>query len=122
MSFGNDYDLDKIEFISTKQDPIKPGGAGSRSKYRAIIPKEIWNKWRPDIVAKSDKIIKFGDPDFEHYKDRIGDWSELDHGNKIRREQYRKRHRGIMMKYLNEEVPAYKVPFSPSFFSYYLLW
>ena len=93
---------------------------GSHKKYIATIPKNIWTKWRKD---KFRKTVKFGDNRYQQYKDRIGDWSFLDHRDKKRRDRYRARHSKIM-KVLTEEytLPSYEVPFTPEWFSWYLLW
>ena len=40
------------------------------------------------------KKVPFGDRRFEQYKDLIGEYSQLDHKDKKRRELYRKRHKG----------------------------
>ena len=54
-------------------------------KYNAILK----NK-----KSGETKRVPFGDKRYEQYKDLIGEYSQLDHGDKKRREQYRKRHRG----------------------------
>ena len=40
----------------------------------------------------SRKLIHFGDTRYQHYKDRIGLYSHLDHNDKKRRENYYSRH------------------------------
>lgn len=45
-------------------------------------------------VYKDDKYItSFGDKRYQHYKDLIGYYKDLDHNDKKRRELYRLRHR-----------------------------
>lgn len=38
------------------------------------------------------KLIHFGDSRYQQYKDKLGHYSHLDHGDKKRRERYYKRH------------------------------
>lgn len=46
-------------------------------------------------VYKDDKFItSFGDKRYQQYHDKIGHYSNLDHGDKKRRDAYRTRHRG----------------------------
>ena len=39
-------------------------------------------------VDGKDKKIHFGNPEYEHFKDRTGIWKELDHNDKDRRKNY----------------------------------
>lgn len=100
-------DMTKIEFYP-----------GKDKKYTAKIPSEIYNKYRK-TNHKSDVYISFGAKGYQQYKDLIGDYSEYDHGDKKRREAYRARHSKIKNK---SGDYVYKIPFTPAFFSYYLLW
>ena len=45
-------------------------------------------------VMKNGKkrLIHFGDNRYQHYKDRLGKWSHLDHYDKERRRRYYSRH------------------------------
>ena len=106
--FSNELieDISKLEFI---KDDTK--------KYKVVIPAEIWNKYREDHIL-DHKTVKFGAIDYQHYKDLIGEWSNLDHLDKKRREDYRARH----SKILKDGEPSYLIPFTPAFFSYYFLW
>jgi len=38
------------------------------------------------------KLIHFGDSRYEQFKDKIGDYSHLDHGDKKRKDNYYSRH------------------------------
>ena len=38
------------------------------------------------------RLIHFGDNRYGHFKDKIGDWSSLDHGDKQRKKNYYSRH------------------------------
>ena len=73
-------------------------------KYNAIL-----------INSKTDKVrkIPFGDNRYEHFKDSTGEgvWSHLDHNDKKRRDNYRKRHKGDNLDC-----------FSPGYFSWCYLW
>lgn len=90
-------------------------------KYKAYIPKDTWNKYRTDkpLNRGKYKIVTFGDPNYEQYKDVLGDWSHLDHKDKDRRQKYMDRHSKIKLK---DGRYSYKVPYTKEFFSYYLLW
>ena len=55
--------------------------------------------------------IHFGDSRYQQYKDKIGDYAHLDHGDKKRRQNYIKRHR----------VNSFE-PYSANYFSLKYLW
>lgn len=113
-------DLTKIEFI--------PGELTGNFKYEARIPRDIWNKWRPDQPLKRNdyRVVKFGAPGYEQYRDLIGSWSAFDHNDKKRRHNYRARHEPIKItRTLNGKTVtsrSYLVPFTNEFFSYWLMW
>jgi len=52
------------------------------------------NKKYSVYVRKNNKkaLIHFGDSRYEQYKDKLGNYSNLDHGDKKRRDLYYKRH------------------------------
>lgn len=83
-------------------------------KYTAHVP-----------VGGQMKIVHFGHRDYEHYRDSVPKslggklWSHKDHNDKERRDNYRSRHRGMLNK---DGKPAYKVKYTPAWFSYYYLW
>ena len=56
--------------------------------------------------------MNFGDKRFQHYYDRIGLYSDLNHGDNNRRLLYRKRHK-------NTYDPKI---YSPAYFSWKFLW
>ena len=43
-------------------------------------------------VDGKTKTIHFGDSRYQHYKDKTGIWSKLDHNDKVRRKNYHMRH------------------------------
>jgi hypothetical protein len=45
-----------------------------------------------DVFSGGKKIASFGDSRYEHYRDRIGLWSRLNHGDEKRRKAYMSRH------------------------------
>ena len=45
-----------------------------------------------DAFKDGKKIASFGGRHYEHYRDRIGLYSHLDHGNKERRKRFYDRH------------------------------
>lgn len=89
----SEYKLSRFEVSNTKN-----------KKYDAILKHKTTGK---------EKRIPFGDKRYEHYKDStpLKIYKKLDHGDKIRREQYRARHKG-------EENNK----FSSGWFSWYYLW
>ena len=109
-------DLLEIEFV--------PGKLDGKYKYKAFIPKDLWNKWRPDkpLKKKEFKEVNFGRPGYQQYKDLIGDWKDFDHLDKKRRDNYRKRHQPIRILIDGKEYRSYLVPFTNEFFSYWLMW
>tara|TARA_R110002012_G_C11358858_1_gene580586 strand:+ start:322 stop:603 length:282 start_codon:yes stop_codon:yes gene_type:complete len=44
------------------------------------------------------KLINFGDTRYQHFKDKIGDYSNLDHNDKKRQKSYLSRAKGIKNK------------------------
>lgn len=65
-----------------------------------------------DAYRDGKYLTSFGDNRYEHYHDKIGLWSELDHGDEKRRDAYRSRHQGDR---LDDDTSA-------GFFSWNYLW
>lgn len=61
------------------------------------------------MVRVNNKLVHFGDKRYEHYKDKIGLYKNLDHGDITRKKAYYARH-GKAEKY------------SPKWFSHKYLW
>lgn len=82
-------------------------------------------RYKYTAILKNGKRVNFGHRDYEHYRDSVpvakggGRWSKLDHGDAKRRANYRSRHGGVMTGSGNF---AYRVKYSPSWFSYKYLW
>lgn len=81
------------------------------SKYTAILP--------------DGKRVNFGHKSYQQFKDSVpkskggGLWSHKDHGDPIRRDNYRQRHGSRK----NPQGKLYKdIKYSPEWFSYYFLW
>jgi hypothetical protein len=74
-------------------------------KYQALL--------RSYDDPEKTRVISFGDRRYAQYKDAtgLGFWSHLNHYDKRRRDNYRKRHEGDNLHC-----------FSPGYFSYYYLW
>ena len=85
-------------------------GSG-RYKYTAILP--------------NGKRVNFGHKDYEQYRDSVprslggGLWSHKNHNDIDRRDNYRRRHKGVTT---GSGTKAYTVKYSPSWFSYHYLW
>lgn len=65
------------------------------------------------------KLIHFGDRSMQHYKDKIGEYKHLDHGDKDRRKRYLARAKGIKNK---AGQLTWKDKTSPNYFSIKFLW
>ena len=65
------------------------------------------------------KLIHFGDVRYEHYFDKIGKYSKLNHGDKERRKNYLSRAKGIKDKDGNL---TWTDKSSPNYFSIRYLW
>lgn len=118
----------KVLIEDMKGIRYKKGSMAKGFKYKAYIPKDIWNKYRPDSPLKKGeyKTVKFGKAGYMHYKDLIGKWKDYDHKDEVRRELYRKRHEPILIGIEEDgeekKYPSYQVPFTNEFFSYHLMW
>ena len=73
------------------------------------------------IINKNGKTynVNFGDKRYEHYHDKIGLYSHLDHNDKERRKRYIKRHSAIINK---DGKKAISIKYSPAWFSLRYLW
>ena len=65
------------------------------------------------------KLVHFGDAKMEHFKDKTGIWSKLDHGDKERGKNFLTRSAGIKNK---DGGLTKDDPFSPNFHSRKILW
>jgi len=103
-------------------------GTGNH-KYKA----EVYD----DATDKKIKTVNFGakkKPNggyYRQYEDKTGLnlYSHLNYKGNVpddeaeeKRKNYRARHKKIMTKVKGKKVPAYKVPYSASYMSYYFLW
>lgn len=92
------------------KDIVFVRGSGKK-KYTAILP--------------DGKKVGFGHVDYQHYKDTVpvnqggGIWSSKNHLDTKRRDNYRKRHGGMLCK---DGVRCIDKKYSPAWFSYYFLW
>jgi hypothetical protein len=68
---------------------------------------------------RKPKLIHFGDRSMEHYHDKLGKWTNLDHKDKTRRASYRARAEGIRNK---KNKLTYKDRNSSNYWSYHYLW
>jgi hypothetical protein len=82
-------------------------------------------RYKYTAVMDDGRRVHFGHRDYEHYRDSVPKsmggqlWSHKDHMDRRRRANYRKRHAGMITK---DGRRAYRVKYSPSWFSYYYLW
>lgn len=71
------------------------------------------------MIKHNNRWIHFGAKGYQHYHDKIGLYSNLDHNDKKRRANYRNRHSKIMTK---DGQYAYKIKYSPAWYSWHYLW
>lgn len=71
------------------------------------------------MTVVNNKTIHFGQLPYEHFKDKTGIWSKLDHGDEKRRKNYRTRHSKIKNK---EGQFVINNPLSPAYHSFNILW
>ena len=71
------------------------------------------------VKVDSKYTVHFGDNRYQHFKDKIGLYSNLDHNDAKRRKNYRTR----VSKIKNKQGEfTYKIPFTSNWFSYNFLW
>ena len=83
--------------------------------YDAILrPRHYSSKDRHTRGSPRDVVVPFGDKRYGNYQDKTGLnlYPKLIHNDKARRKNFRARHEGYLKK-------GY---YSPSYFSYYVLW
>ena len=81
---------------------------------------ESTRKNKKYMVNYNNKWIHFGDTCYEQYEDKaLRLYKDQNHHDKIRRESYRKRARGIKNK---DGKLTYLDKSSPNFYSYHFLW
>ena len=47
------------------------------------------------MTVVDGKAVHFGNPNYQHFKDKTGIWKSLDHADKVRRQNYLTRSAGI---------------------------
>jgi len=79
------------------------------------------NKKYSVVVMKDGKrtLIHFGDTRYDHYKDSIGFFSQMDHKDEKRRKSYLARTKGILD---SEGNPTYNNKNSANYYSRRYLW
>lgn len=92
--------------------PLKKNG--DPKLYKPFRSKRAGKKYSVYVRSESGgvKLIHFGDINYEHYKDKIGLYSHLDHNDKERRKEYRIRHANDRIKDKN----------TPGWWSWHKLW
>ncbi len=71
------------------------------------------------MVRVEGKLIHFGNPEYQQFKDKTGIWKHKDHNDKKRRENYLKRSGGIKNK---EGKLTKNIPTSPNYHAIKILW
>lgn len=74
------------------------------SEKYIVKPSSSPNK-KYDVFKDNKKILSFGARDYQHYYDKLGHYSNLNHHNEQRRDNYRKRHQHTNINNVNS--PAY---------------
>lgn len=97
----------------------------AKNLQRVLYFEEGTYPYKYRAYMNNGKTVSFGHQDYEHYRDSVpkrlggGIWDDLDHLDKERRRRYRARHSNVKKK---DGRFAYRVKYSPSWFSYYYLW
>ena len=67
----------------------------------------------------NNKVVHFGNPQYQHFKDKTGIWKSLDHNDSKRRKNYLTRSAGIKNKdgKLTKDLPE-----SPNYHARRILW
>lgn len=94
------------------------GAKDIKAPIKSITLSNSKNK-KYTVELEDGKKVHFGDIRYEHYKDRVGNLSKLDHKDKDRRHSYLARATKIRNKSGKLTVNDYK---SPNFYSVRLLW
>jgi len=71
------------------------------------------------IKDNKRKLIHFGDTRYQQFKDKIGIYKQLDHGDPVRRKSYLARSKGIKNK---QGELTWKDRTSPNYYSVRYLW
>lgn len=71
------------------------------------------------MTVVDGKKIHFGNPKYQHFKDKTGIWSNKNHGDPERRKSYLSRAKGIKLK---DGSLAWKNPKSPNYHAVKILW
>lgn len=87
---------------------------GEPKLYKPFKSKKKGKKYSVYVKSESGgvKLIHFGDSSMEHYYDKIGLYSHLNHNDKERRKRYRQRHANDRINDKN----------TPGWWSWYKLW
>ena len=88
-------------------------------KYRIEVSDRPEKKYV--AIFSNGRRVYFGTAQYAQYKDKtpLKKYSHMDHLDKNRRTRYRARHEKILTK---SGKPAFKIPYTPSWFSYKYLW
>ena len=111
--------------VSKRKRSVKKQSGGSSNDLKGVRFEKGHDRYKYTAILPNGKRVHFGHKDYQHYKDSVpknlggGLWSKLDHNDKKRRDNYRKRHGGVLTK---DGSKAYLKKYSPSWFSYYYLW
>tara|TARA_R110002124_G_scaffold71913_1_gene192352 strand:+ start:2141 stop:2404 length:264 start_codon:yes stop_codon:yes gene_type:complete len=70
-------------------------------------------------IRYKGKLVSFGDKRYQHFRDKIGKYSNLNHNDAVRRTAYLKRAKGIKNK--NGEL-TWKIKGTPNYYSVKMLW
>jgi hypothetical protein len=90
-----------------------------RDGYIFRVPDHPTAKYEVLAGGTRKHVAYFGDRRYQHYKDRLGFWSRLDHLDSDRRARYWARHSGIR---LADGRLAVLVKGTPAWFSMHYLW
>jgi hypothetical protein len=88
--------------------------------YKPFKSNVKYKKYSVYVMKNGKKTkINFGDTRYQHFKDKIGDYKNLDHNDTERRKNYLSRAKGIRNK---EGQLTYKLKSSPNYYAVKYLW
>lgn len=89
--------------------------------YKPFVSKAKNKKYSVYVKGPNGKVkkINFGDKRYQHFKDKIGEYKSLDHNDKKRRDNYRRRVSGIKNK---EGKLTYLDKNTANYWAYNTLW
>jgi hypothetical protein len=92
----------------------------TKELYKPFVSTAKNKKYSVYVMKDGKKtLIHFGDKKYQHFSDKIGNYSQLDHNDKERQKSYLARAKGIKNK---EGELTWKDKNSPNYWAVRILW